>query len=133
MGAKKLPEGIDQIPPGLYRARYRDHDGRQQGKTFLKLRNATAWRTARIAEVLEGAHGTFSDLRVIEYARQWVEARSGAHRRTTSRRWPCGWLPGQNESERAPFSFRQPPARLLAMICLNMAVSAGALMVSPRR
>ena len=30
-------------------------------------------------------------------------------------------------------SLRQPPARLLAMICLNMAVRAGALMVSPSR
>jgi hypothetical protein len=55
----------------LYRARYRDHDGQQQGKTFLKLRDATAWRTARIADVLKGTHVTSSDLRVIEYARQW--------------------------------------------------------------
>src|SRR5256885_9994522 len=31
------------------------------------------------------------------------------------------------------FSLRQPPARLLAMICLNMAERAGALMVSPWR
>ena len=31
------------------------------------------------------------------------------------------------------FSLRQPPARLLAMICLNIAVSAGALMCSPWR
>ena len=29
------------------------------------------------------------------------------------------------------FSFRQPPALLSAMICLNIAVSADALMVSP--
>lgn len=28
---------------------------------------------------------------------------------------------------------RQPPARLLAMICLNISVSAGALMASPSR
>ena len=30
------------------------------------------------------------------------------------------------------FSFRQPPARLLATICRNMAPSARALIVSPR-
>jgi len=29
------------------------------------------------------------------------------------------------------FSFRQPPALLLAMICLNIALSAGALTFSP--
>src|SRR5258708_5926398 len=31
------------------------------------------------------------------------------------------------------FTARQPPARLLAMICLNIATRADALMVSPRR
>lgn len=31
------------------------------------------------------------------------------------------------------FSFLQPPALLLAMICFNMALSAGALTFSPRR
>src|ERR1700730_17144045 len=31
------------------------------------------------------------------------------------------------------FHLRQPPARLLAMMCLNISVSAGALMVSPWR
>lgn len=31
------------------------------------------------------------------------------------------------------FSFRQPPARLSAMIWLNIAISAGALIVSPSR
>ena len=31
------------------------------------------------------------------------------------------------------FSLCQPPARLLAMMCLNIAVRAGALMVSPWR
>ena len=31
------------------------------------------------------------------------------------------------------FSFRHPPALLLAMICFNMALSAGALTFSPRR
>ena len=30
-------------------------------------------------------------------------------------------------------SFRQPPARLLAMICLNIAISADVLMASPSR
>ena len=34
---------------------------------------------------------------------------------------------------RSRFSLRQPPARLLAMICRNIALSAGALMASPRR
>jgi hypothetical protein len=33
---------------------------------------------------------------------------------------------------RSRFSLRQPPARLLAMMCLNIAVRAGALSVSPR-
>jgi hypothetical protein len=34
-------------------------------------------------------------------------------------------------SQLSRFSLRQPPARLLAIICSNMAVRAGALMVSP--
>ncbi len=35
--------------------------------------------------------------------------------------WPCYFF----------FNLRQPPARLLAMICLNMAVMAGVLIFSP--
>ena len=37
------------------------------------------------------------------------------------------------EHSTSRFSLRQPPAGLLAMICLNIAVSAGALMCSPWR
>src|SRR5215470_16918527 len=37
------------------------------------------------------------------------------------------------KNQLSAFNLRQPPARLLAMICLNMAVSAGALTVSPCR
>ena len=69
-----------------------------------------------------------------------------AHRLTP----PAGWVPGRRTSspgcaswepvppvDRPPhpsgFNVRQPPARLLAMMCLNMAVRAGALMTSPWR
>ena len=40
---------------------------------------------------------------------------------------------GVNVSQPSRLSLRQPPARLLAMMCLNMALRAAALMASPRR
>ena len=41
--------------------------------------------------------------------------------------------PPRTVDQLSRLSLRQPPARLLAMICLNIAASAGALMVSPWR
>jgi hypothetical protein len=41
--------------------------------------------------------------------------------------------PDATMSQVSRFSLRQPPARLLAMMCLIMAVRAAALMVSPAR
>ena len=46
---------------------------------------------------------------------------------------PCLALGPISANQLSRFSLRQPPARLLAMICLNMAERAGALMVSPWR
>ncbi len=41
--------------------------------------------------------------------------------------------PSEDGDQLSRFSFRQPPALLLAMICLNIALSAGALIVAPWR
>jgi len=91
--ADRLPTGIDQLPSGLYRARYRDSDGKQHGDSFVRLGDARRWRTAQTASVDAGKHVSAAAGRVTfrEYAEEWREAQvhrpsSAAHVETMLRR-----------------------------------------------
>lgn len=54
--AAGLPTGIDRLPSGRYRARYRDADGAQHSQSFEMLRDAKTWRSRQLAAVQAGTH-----------------------------------------------------------------------------
>lgn len=72
-----LPDGIDVLPSGKYRARYRDDDGKQHSKSFDRLRDAKAWREDQMSSVRKGTHVAPRDrTTVLEYAEHWNGART---------------------------------------------------------
>lgn len=80
----RLPAGLDRLPSGKVRARYRDRDGKQHSRAFDGVREAQRWRTAQMADVHSGKHVAPNDsTTVLEYARDWVAAR--LHRETSAR------------------------------------------------
>lgn len=84
----ELPPGLDRLPSGKVRARYRDADGRQHSKTFPErggVRAAQAWLREQRAAVDAGVHvAPSTKTTVAEYAR--VYAASRPHRKTSARR-----------------------------------------------
>jgi integrase len=79
---RQLPPGLDELPSGRIRARYRDAEGKQNSKTFVGVREAQRWRTAQMASVDDGTHVAKSDARFEEYAKERVETWR-KHRATT--------------------------------------------------
>lgn len=66
-------EGIDRLPSGRYRARYRDTDRKTHVSTFDTLAEAKVWRAEQVAAVSKGVHVVPSTrTTVAEYARQHV-------------------------------------------------------------
>jgi integrase len=87
MSAAKLPPGLDRLPSGKIRARYRDDTGRQHSKTFPDrggIRAAQAWLRDQRSAVDAGVHvAPNSKVTVREYAAQWAAARP--HRASSKR------------------------------------------------
>lgn len=76
--SKPLPPGIDRLPSGLYRARYRDATGIQHSRSFGLLRDAKAWRNAQLHAVAKGRHVAPNDRTTVhEYATLWAGRRTG--------------------------------------------------------
>lgn len=78
--ADGLPTGIDQLPSGLYRARYRCQgcarhaEPSQHSQSFARLSDAKRWRTAQMAAVDVGTHvDTRQTQTVSECAVRYVE------------------------------------------------------------
>lgn len=72
----KLPSGLDRLPSGKIRARYRDASGRQHSKTHDGVRDAQRWLRAQQSAVDEGRHVTPNDRTTVwEYAVQWAGVR----------------------------------------------------------
>lgn len=71
-----LPSGVDQLPSGKYRARYRDADGRQHSKSFDRLRDAKTWRTLQLAAIQAGTHVAAADAKTTfeDFARERMTA-----------------------------------------------------------
>lgn len=76
---RELGEGIDQRASKLYRARYRDKDGRQHSlSAFATVTAARVWRRQQMADVDRGAHVAPSDgTTVAAFASLWAESRPG--------------------------------------------------------
>ncbi|HEY7009073.1 MAG TPA: tyrosine-type recombinase/integrase [Jatrophihabitantaceae bacterium] len=73
---KKLPPGIDRLPSGRYRARFRDQYREMQAETFDRVDEAIAWREAGRTAV---RRGTFVDRRDAAqpfktFAAEWIAA-----------------------------------------------------------
>lgn len=79
----KLPTGLDRLPSGKVRARYRDRDGRQHSAIFDKVKAARDWRNAQLAAVANGTHvdAAGGKITFAEYAERWREIQ--VHRPTT--------------------------------------------------
>lgn len=73
-----MSEGIDYRPgrPKPYRARYWPPNGRQRSKSFVRKRDAQAWRTAELAKIDRG---------------EWIDPAAGAIR---YRDWAEVWMSG---------------------------------------
>jgi integrase len=86
LNGKNLPTGINQAPSALYRARYRDEAGKLHAKSFATMKDAVAWRIARLAEVNAGTHVVSTDGKttVADYAYRWASTR--LHHKATTRR-----------------------------------------------
>jgi integrase len=86
LDGRDLGDGIDQRPSGLFRARYRDADGRQHSQHFEKITAARAWRGDQMSAVRKGAHVSPSDRTTVEeFAERWIASRP--HRAATSKRY----------------------------------------------
>ncbi|CCH79073.1 Integrase family protein [Nostocoides japonicum T1-X7] len=71
-----LPPGLDRLPSGRIRARYRDEDGKQHSKTFTGSRAAQAWLRAQRTAVDEGTHTAPGDKTTVStYAKRWTDSR----------------------------------------------------------
>jgi integrase len=77
--------GLDRLPSGRIRARYRDSTGKQHSRIFAsrEIKKAQAWRLGQMAKVHDGTHVIDSKITLAAYARQ-VQA-SRPHRLTTAR------------------------------------------------
>jgi integrase len=80
MKIDKYP-GLDKLPSGKIRSRYRDRDGVQHSRTFgpREIKLASAWRNDRLAEVRKGTHVTHSRITVAAFAAEYAASRAGAH------------------------------------------------------
>ncbi len=66
-------EGVDRLPSGRYRARYRDAEGRQHSETFDSAVQARDWRAGQVDAVSRGVHvAPNTRTTVSQYARQHV-------------------------------------------------------------
>ncbi len=77
-------EGLDRLPSGKVRARYRDADGMQRSALFATVEDAKAWRGEQLAALKRGTHVNPSNVAVAEAARAWAAARP--HRPSTAAR-----------------------------------------------
>ncbi|WP_432477198.1 tyrosine-type recombinase/integrase [Nocardioides sp. GXQ0305] len=82
-----LPPGLDRLPSGKIRARYRDAEGRQHSKSFPPrggIRAAQAWLRDQRSTVDAGTHVAPNDRTTVrDFAERW--ARSRPHRESTRR------------------------------------------------
>ncbi len=68
-------EGLDRLPSGRVRARYRDADGMQHAQTFAAVAEAKAWRGEQVAAVKKGGHVAPNGRTTVrEYAEVWRQA-----------------------------------------------------------
>lgn len=84
--SRRLPPGIDRLPSGRLRARWRDSSGEPRGHVFAKgvgVREAVRWRNAEMAAAHTGTDLVRETPTVAEYAREWAASRP--HRPTTAR------------------------------------------------
>lgn len=74
-----LPPGIDRLPSGKIRARYRDESGRQHSQTFPErggIRAAQAWLREQRTAVDNGVHVAPNQrITVAEFIEAWYKAR----------------------------------------------------------
>lgn len=76
MARKTLPPGIDRLPSGKIRARYRDDAGRWHSSTFTGVREAQRWLREQRSDVDRGRHfDPKCPTTVAEAAEAWVESR----------------------------------------------------------
>jgi integrase len=75
---RKLPKGIDQLPSGRYRARFRDETGKNHTAphTFENITKAKRWLEATRGAVVSGTwvDPGAGEQRVCDFAREWAEA-----------------------------------------------------------
>lgn len=68
-------EGLDRLPSGRIRARYRDSDGKQYSEVFASVAEAKAWRHGQMQAVRKGAHVAPNDRTTVrDYAEVWRAA-----------------------------------------------------------
>ena len=76
---------VKKRPDGMWRARFRDPDGRERARHFARKVDATRWLATVEADKLRGVYVDPSDATTLgEYARRWAAARP--HRATTAAR-----------------------------------------------
>ncbi len=64
-------QGVDRLPSGRYRARYRDAGGKQHSEAFDSAGQARDWRAGQVNAVSRGVHvAPNTRTTVAEYARQ---------------------------------------------------------------
>lgn len=87
---------IQKRPNGKWRARYRDHDGREHAKHFDRKVDAQDWCDRETAKLI---HGT------------WVNPKTA---KTTVREWADTWLAGYNARPRSVSAARGQMAHIVA-------------------
>lgn len=94
--ADNLGDGIDRLPSGRNRARYRDADGVQRSKSFTKLKDAQKWLRAQRVAVDQGIVERKPDTTtVFQLAFKYNE---GRHHRALSQRQAEQYLRHLKES-----------------------------------
>jgi integrase len=98
MAAKQLPPGIDLLPSGKYRARWRDQHGKQQSATYDRLTDAKSHRNRALTAVAD---------------RTFVGPAPG---RQTFAAFADEWLDGHDVKETSRARIRQAVARLVRVL-----------------